>query len=338
MRKDTFPSIHFLKRLFALAFLFLILNGTRASAQTCSCAGAPLIGSQSTGTTEQGSLLIGLTYEFNEITRLYSGSDQLTNDSSERNTQSTLLELNYGITDRLSLSGTFSFVYKERVSGLRNPGGTQSSSTTGIGDGLLMLRYNIVQQSLWNRYHLAAGAGAKAPLGNTSHDNNSGLLFNADMQSGTGAWDGVFWGYGAVSLLPFSTANISLTSSYRLTGENERFNDSDNYQFGNELVLALRAANGITDRFGYSAGVRYRSTSSDRLNEAIQPNTGGKWVSLISGINYGFSDRISASVSGRLPVYQYLKGTQPTTTFSASASLFINFNSSNNQFSYGNSQ
>ena len=314
---------------------FSAIQVEQLMAQTCSCAGAPLIGSQSAGVSEQGNLLFGLTYEFNQITRLYSGSDRLTNDTTERNTQSVLFEVHFGITDRLSASGTFSFVNKERLSGLSSPSGTQRSNTSGVGDGLVMLRYVILQQSLWKRYHLAAGAGVKAPIGTTSLRNSSGLRFNADMQPGTGAWDGIFWSQTSVNLIPRSTMNITLMNSFRVTGENQRFTSNDNYRFGNELVSTLMASDGITTRLGYSLGLRYRSSSSDRLNGITQRNTGGKWVSIIPELHAGISERISLIVSGQVPVYQNLNGTQPTTTYTASATLFLNFNSSKDSFIHG---
>jgi hypothetical protein len=319
-----------------LAIIFMAVSPGLLYAQTCSCAGAPLLGSQSSGATGAGNLLMGITYEFNQITRLYSGSDQLVNDSAERSTQSALIEINYGITDRLSLSGTISYVDKERISGLTNPQGRQISQTNGIGDGMILLRYTAMQQSLWNRYSLAVGGGVKAPFGSTSFRNSNGLLFNSDMQPGTGAWDGVFWSQVSAALTPFTSANLSLTTSYRLTGSNERFNQNDNYQFGNELISTLSVTDGISERLGYRLGLRYRSTTSDELNNVSQPNTGGKWVFLHPELFFSFSDRFTFGAGGQLPLWQYLNGTQPTTTFTASASLFINFNSSKNTFIHGN--
>jgi hypothetical protein len=328
--------IYFRKSLFGLlVFIFVAISPGLLYAQTCSCAGAPLLGSQSSGAAGAGNLLIGVTYEFNQITRLFSGNDMLVNDSAERSTQSTLIEINYGITDRFSVSGTISYVDKERISGLSNPLGTQVSQTNGIGDGMILLRYNVLQQTLWNRYHLAVGGGVKAPFGSTSFRNNNGLLFNSDMQPGTGAWDGVFWSHASVALIPFTSANLSLTTSYRLTGTNERFSQNDNYQFGNELVSTLSVSNGITERIGYRLGLRYRSTTSDELNNVSQPNTGGKWVFIYPELSFALSDRFSIGAGGQLPLWQYLKGTQPTTTFTASASLFINFNRSENTFIHG---
>jgi len=320
---------------FLITTALLVQLPSTIMAQTCSCAGAPLLGTQSTGASGEGNLLIGLTYEFNQITNLYTGSTRITNNTAERNTQSALLEINYGITDRFSLSGTISFVQKFRESGLSNPAGSQTSTTNGIGDGVLLLRYVLSQQSLWNRYHLAIGAGTKAPLGSTSVRNPNGLLFNADMQPGTGAWDSIFWSQTAISLLPRSTMNLSWINSYRITGTNERFTENDDYRFGNEFISNLSASNSINDRFSYALNLRYRSTASDQRNEITMPNTGGIWLSVIPDLFIGLSESLSLKLSGQIPVYQDLRGFQPTTTYTLSASLFINFNRNENAFIHG---
>jgi len=326
-----------MKFIFSLSFFWILFMYIPAAvqAQTCSCAGAPLLGTQSTGASGEGNLLIGLTYEFNQITNLYTGSTKLSNNTVERNTQSALLEINYGITDRFSLSGTFSFVQKYRESGLGNPGGTRTSATNGIGDGVLLARYVLSQQSLWNRYHLALGAGTKAPFGSTSDRDPNGVLFNADMQPGTGAWDGVFWSQTAISLLPRSTINVSWINSYRLTGTNERFTENDDYRFGNEFISNLSASNSINDRVSYALNLRYRSTTPDQRNEEKMPNTGGMWLSIIPDLFVGLSESLSVKLSGQIPVYQDLRGLQPTTTYTISTSLFINFNRNENSFIHG---
>ena len=330
-----------MKNFITIQFFLLIVISTlpdMSKAQTCSCAGAPLLSSQSTGAGGEGNLLIGFTYEFNQITNLYSGSNQLTNDSAERNTQSGLLEISYGLTERLSISGTLSTVRKQRRSGLLNPGGTQTSTTSGVGDGILMMRYTLKQQDLWNRYHFAVGVGGKAPIGSTSVRNSNNLLFNADMQPGSGAWDLVLWNQMGISLLPYSTLNISWINSYRNTGKNERFTETDFYQFGNEWISNLTATNSLpfSDRLSYGLSVRYRSTSSDLRNDARMPNTGGKWVSIIPDLFVGITDRTTFKLSGKIPVYQHLNGTQPTTKYAISGAFFINFNSSTNTFIHGN--
>ncbi len=301
--------------------------------QTCSCAGAPLLGSQSLGSTAQGNLTLGLTYEYNDISSLYSGSKELSNHTSVRSTSTALLEANYGITERLSVTATFTHISKNRQTGLQNPGFSESVTTTGIGDGLFLLKYTLHQQTLWEPYQIAVGGGSKIPFGSFSLRNN-GLPLNADMQSGTGAWDAVGWSYLSRTLRAYDIS-IFLTNSYRLTGSADRFNATDEFQFGNELVSELGVTGPLLDKFSYLFKVRYRSTSSDLQNEEKLPNTGGKWLNLNPGLNYQVSDQIGLRLSGNLPVYQHLNGTQPTTSYTISGSIFFSLNKNDSGFIYG---
>jgi len=324
MASDTIYTI--LHPIVTLACLGVVVFGISApsAAQTCSCAGAPLISSQSISSAAKGNLLVGLTYQYNEISELYSGTSKLDNRSVVRNTQSTLVEVNYGLTNRLTLSGTATFVQKFRKTGLQNPGNEESLTTRGIGDGLFMLKYVLHRNTMREQYQLALGGGVKVPFGRNSLTQN-GLALNADMQPGTGAWDWVGWSYFSKTFAPATTINLFWYNSYRLTGEDERFGSGDNYEFGNELVSTAGVTNSITDRLSYIMMVRYRSTSSDELNGAKLPNTGGQWVSLRPALTFKLNSQITVRAAGQLPVYQHLNGTQPTTSYTLSGSIFYNF-------------
>lgn len=317
--------MHLKSSIFIFVLLFL-LSTQLAEAQTCSCAGAPLLGSQSFGTTESGNLVVGLTHEYNDISSLYSGSRSLDDTNTTRATNSTLLEINYGITRRLSMSGTFSFVNKNRITG-RTTGNPDETTTTGIGDGILLLKYALKEHSLASQYSIALGGGVKAPLGTTSLRNN-GLLMNADMQPGSGAWDAVFWSFASASFVPHTDFSVYLLNSYRLTGTNERFGENDEYRFGNEWISMIGTGNSFTDRLGYSLSFRFRHTTSDRRNNQQMPNTGGTWMMVNPALTYDLFDQLSFRVSGNIPIYQHLEGTQPTTTYTASLSVFYSFNKS----------
>lgn len=312
----------------------ILIVANPVAAQTCSCAGAPLLSSQTSGTSSAGNLLIGITYDYNDISSIYSGNARLDDETVTRNTQSVLLEVNYGITDRLSISSTFSYVNKNRTTGLHTSSGGTSVTTNGIGDGIFLLRYIIHPQSIWSPYHIAVGAGTKAPFGTTSLTRN-GLAMNADMQPGTGSWDGVLWSYVSTGFSAGSTSSLFISNSYRHTGANERFSKTDNYRFGNELIVNLGFFDQLAENFSYMLTLRYRSTSSDQLNDTIMPNTGGKWLNIVPNLNYSFSEKVSMRLSGQIPVYQFLNGTQPTTSFALSSSLFFSFNNRDGSFNYG---
>ncbi|MDZ7771749.1 MAG: hypothetical protein U5K31_03270 [Balneolaceae bacterium] len=231
-----------------------------AEAQTCSCAGAPLISSQSISTTSSGNLLVGLTYQYNDISLLYSENSRLKNNSVRRHTRSTLLEFSYGLTRRITLTGTASLVQKYRETGLGTPGPNPTLTTRGIGDGLLMLKYVLHQNTIREQYQLAAGIGIKAPVGR--HSLRDGRLpLNADMQPGTGAWDGVLWSYFSKSFAPATTLNVFWFNTYRRTGTAERFGKGDRYKFGNEWVSTAGITDKLAGDLSYVFMLRYRSTA-----------------------------------------------------------------------------
>ncbi len=318
-----------------LPFFLMPFQGLQA--QTCSCAGAPLLSSQSTGVASAGSFLAGITYEHHDISSLYNGTTRFEDATVTRTTRSVLVELNYGITDRLSISGTFSWVDKERTTGLHTSSRGNRVTTRGPGDGILMLRHNLVRQTLWNPYSVSVGAGVKAPIGTSSLKRN-GFSMNADMQPGTGSWDGVLWTSLSRSILPDRLAAFA-TGSFRYTGSNERFAENDQYRFGHELVVDSGVSGSLAGILSHSMRIQYRSTRSDRRNGISLPNTGGKWISMIPALDVAAGERFSFRVSGRIPVFQDLRGTQPTTSFAVSGSLFIHINRNNsNGFGYGTPQ
>lgn len=309
---------------FLLWFLFWIVPALSV-AQSCSCAGAPLLSSQSISSTSAGNLLLGLTYEFNNISDMYEGTRQVKNPPVKRNTQTMLLEANYGLSNRLTVSGTFTIIRKRREAGLQNPGANDVFKSDGIGDGLFMLKYVLHKNTIRSQYQLAVGAGTKVPFGEISERRN-GLQLNMDMQPGTGAWDGILWSYFSKTFAPATTINLFAINTYRFTGRNERFrNSTEGYKFGNEFVSTLGAKDKFFSGFSYVVMFRYRSAGSDQLGDDLQPNTGGKWFSIIPGLNYSVNNNISLRLSSQLPLFQDLNGIQPTTEYTLSASVFYNF-------------
>ncbi|MDZ7720543.1 MAG: hypothetical protein U5K72_17135 [Balneolaceae bacterium] len=321
----------------AIITIFLLISDgvfmNSISAQTCSCAGAPLVGAQSLGSIEQGNLVLGFTTHFNNIDKLYTGSEELNNRSADRSTFTNLLEANYGITNRLSLTGTFSYVTKERVTGLQNPSTSQTLQTGGIGDALVMLKYNLIKQSLWKPYQLIIGGGAKIPTGSFSETLDR-IQLNADMQPGTGSWDYTAWTFFSYTL---RAQNITLftVNAIKKTTSAERFNSNDNFEFGNELNSLLGVTGPLLNRFSYNLRMKYRTAGSDLRNGVELPSTGGEWLNFEPGLGYQLTDRLSMQVSGELPIYRNVTGTQPSTTYVLSASLFFSLNKSEGGFNLG---
>ncbi|MEX2603453.1 MAG: hypothetical protein WD361_04585 [Gracilimonas sp.] len=313
--------------------MITLLASTNISAQTCSCAGAPLISSQNFTTVSEGNLVAGLTWEYNNISKLYNGSNKLENLTQERSTKTALLELNYGISNRFSLTSTFTFIEKRRTTGLQIQNTSNTVTTSGLGDGLVMAKYHLINQDLWNPYQVSIGMGTKIPFATTSLKANN-LSLNADMQPGTGAWDGIAWLF-ASRVLRYINMNVYFNSSFRYSGTSERFNSTDKYRFGNEFVSLAGVTGAMFDRLSFDIQMKFRKTNKDQRNKFKLPNTGGEWLNIKSGIVYQIHEQINIQLRGEAPIYQHLDGTQPTTTFIVSGSVFFSLKKAQKGFTYG---
>lgn len=334
-RNSYFWSILCIKGLFvtSLSVLIALVSAFTLNAQTCSCAGAPLISSQSLGIPAKGNLVVGLTGNFNNIDKLYSGSTELTNRTSERSTFTTLLEMNIGLTDRLSLTGLFTYVRKERTTGLQTQAGGQTLQTSGVGDGVFLLKYALIRQTLWKPYQLVIGGGGKVPIGSNSL-RSQGLALNADMQPGTGSWDGIGWMLFSYTVRS-QNIHVFTMNSYKVNSSAERFGSNDNYKFGNELNSIVGVQGPAFNKFSYGLKLKYRTAGQDQRNNSLMPSTGGGWLNAEAGLTYQISDRFSIQAAGELPLYRNVTGTQPTTSYIVNTSLFFSLNKLKSGFNLG---
>ena len=307
------------------AIIFLLLSFEIFS-QACCSAGSPLLGSLDITSSAEGELQVGLTYEFNSLQDVYSGTVRLNDDLRERRVNSFILEANYGLTRRISLSTLFTFITQSR--NIFSYGDISSKlNTSGLSDGVILVKYNIIPLSLFDQMELSLGVGLKLPMGNSTL-RSDGILIPADMQPGTGSWDGIFWGYASKGFVPVIPLNVFINVSYRLNGTNNRFGESfqQGYTFGNELFVNLGAGYRTDTFFDFTLMFRFRNTAPDQFDSGQLPNTGGTWLYLVPGINGKINDRLIARLSGQIPLYRNLTGTQLTTTYTASLGLFYSIN------------
>jgi hypothetical protein len=86
-----------LVRASVLGVLFIFAAPFGSAAQTCCSGGVPLGGSLGLGTAESQSLQVLVTYDYNAINDLVSFSERLDDDTRSRTTQSSIIEINYGL-------------------------------------------------------------------------------------------------------------------------------------------------------------------------------------------------------------------------------------------------
>jgi len=286
-------------------------------AATCSCAGVPLLTSIDTSATEKGQLFISYSAEDHQISDLVSGSDDV-NDETERdrNSFSQVLSASYGLTDRWAVSGLVSYIEHNRTIGSSFIGKTTSS---GIGDSVILIRYTPLIITPFTRHQASLGLGVRIPTGDDNF--GSGFVLSEDMQPSTGAFGAIAWASYSYAFNQAATLQLNTSVNYTANEENDR-----KYAFGNEFNLFFGLSHNLSNKFGYSAGLRYRTTSADRRFGFDIPNTGGQWLEFVPGVQFSVTDHLSLGLSGRIPVARNLNGVlQFTTSYAYSFSVSYGF-------------
>jgi hypothetical protein len=173
-----------------LFILLIFISPNEIYAQACCSGGVPLGGSFGLGTANKNSLQFLFTYDFNAINSLINVSDKLDDDTRKRTTHTSILEVNYGLNDRFTITGLFPFIRQERNI-LTYDNSNEVTVAQGFGDVILMLKYRLLNQQNNKNWELVLGGGVKLPSGKTTHVNNNGLVLPADMQPGSGSLDGI---------------------------------------------------------------------------------------------------------------------------------------------------
>lgn len=315
---------------FTCLLLFCIIH--QGIAQTCCSGGVPLSNNLGLPNDGRGVFVVGLNYDFNNLNTLNAGTNELDDDSRQRITNSILLNFGYAFTDRLSVETLFTWVNQTRT--ISQFGNENFTETSGIGDAVFLAKYSI-PDFLGKQTLLNLGVGTKVPLGKSDILTEQGIQLTADLQPGSGAWDGLGWLSVSKGLGFRPSATISGSLTYRLTGVNESYlNNTATYEFGNEIQTNL----GYTDQFLlfntiFNPGLvfKYRKAFEDRIDDVEIPNTGGEWVFVRPEMGVQISSQMGLLARIELPLYSNVVGTQltPTSRFTIGMLLKLRTKKSN---------
>lgn len=306
------------------------MNGTRialtvlafslfetSSAQTCSCASIPLLGTMQSASPTAKQWYFAGTYEYHEIGDLVAGSSTIPDDiGRDRNSQAFIAELSYGFAPKWSVSALLSAVEHNR-----EVGGT-ADSASGLGDGLVMLKYSASTISLYSKNTLSFGLGARVPLG-SDDARNGDIVLAEDLQPSVGSYGALFWAYYARALNDSRGAQVYVSANHTLNGENDR-----DYRFGDSTTLSLGANYQTQTPWGFSFEVQYRNAERDRRASVDIPNTGGNWLHAIPAVQYHVTESFALKASVKIPVARDLNDSlQFTTKYAARLSMLYQFGS-----------
>lgn len=298
-----------------LLILPILFLSTQLHSQACCSGGTPLSSNLGIQGLDYQQLEFQLSYDYNTQRALISGSEKLDDDRRDRNTHSILLRGSYAFSKKFSFTGLLSFVRQEEV--IDNIAGGQTKTfAEGIGDAVAMIQYNLVNTP---DVGIVLAGGLTIPVGSTEELDpvTRVTALHPDMQPGQGAWDQLL-GANAI-IYNVLKPGMSWTSvlTYRLTSPAERFNGRQEYEFGDEFQLLT----GLADSYFIGLWVvdpsllfRYRHTAIDRVNGVKSANTGGNWLHLMPGVDVHVGQNWSIGLTGEIPLYRDLKGTQLTTS------------------------
>jgi hypothetical protein len=308
----------------SLIFLAIIVSGiflssSESSAQGCCSSGAPLLGSMELGTTKAGFWQLALSYRFNTLDDLYLGTQAIDKNFRQRRTRSVATEINYGLGKGFTANALLTFVQQERTIQPIFTGGSEDFvQLRGLSDIILLLKYSLLTPNIISQREISLGVGTKFATGTHDKTRNN-ILVSYDLQPGTGATDAILWGYFSQGFQP-RRYQLNAVASYRITGTNNL-----DYRFGNEFVGSMGVNYRINNHFNISNQVRYRHTTADKFLSYDIPNTGGKWLYLVPGINLPLGNEITLRSSVEIPIYRDLSGIQLTTSYAFSFSAFYSF-------------
>ena len=307
------------KKYFFAILIFLHL--LKIEAQTCCSGGIPLSNNIGLDILDKGMLQTNLSYDYNYLNTLNTGTEKLDDDARLRTTSSVLLNLSYSITNDLAIEGLLSWVEQKRI--ITQFGNRNEDRSSGIGDGVVLVKYKF-DAIIGQNSSVRIGLGAKVPLGSTTKKSKNGIVLNADMQPGSGAWDVIYWGQISKSFNFRSSLNFSTRVIYRGTGVNDSYLNSTTYEFGNEFQVFIS----LTDQFDLfntvvipSVSFKYRKAEKDIIGGFDLDNTGGEWVFVIPTLSINLTSNMAITTKAELPIYSYVDGTQLTPTYRITAGV-----------------
>jgi hypothetical protein len=277
-----------------LILIFLIAAlwiSSPVSAQTCSCAAVPILGSMESASPKSKQWYLGSTYQYHDTSELVAGSETIPDATGrDRTSQAVIIEISRGITEKWSASALFSAVEHNReVNNI-------AANASGIGDSLLMLKYAPKTISLYSATTLAFGLGVRIPIG---EDNamQGDIVLAEDMQPSTGAFGGVAWTYWSRALTDSKATRIYASASHTRNSENDR-----DYQFGQETTLSFGGSHQTQTPWGFNLELFYRDADRDQRDSVEIPNTGGKWLDVIPAVQYHLTENLAMRASAQLPI------------------------------------
>lgn len=314
-----------------LLVVFLIIEKTFAS---CGSENCPLYHFQY---NLRGGLHLRLYNEYINQDKIYVGSTlssvgAIPEEHDEVSTLNsiTVLQLQYGVSDRLDVGLTLPYIHREHNHILHENGQAkwENWNFSGLGDILITGNYSLLVPSMEKEIYLGISAGIKLPAGVTNAVNAEGAQAEVTLQPGTGSLDevlGLNFNYPLFIIHTsddeFSTIPLILGLNYKITGKG-----TDDYKFGNTLLLTAGTDYQFTKKASITLQFNVRAQGYADVGTTGEPreNTGGTWMYVSPGLNLNITDNLSFFGIVQIPVYINVHGLQQASAFNTQLGISAN--------------
>lgn len=300
----------------------------------------------------RGQLYINLMYEFIDQDQPYIHTNkaqvgELPRDHDEQFThnQSIKLQLDYGLTPRLTLGVLLPFLDRlhqhigheeEEVIG----GGVGQTETVNVterwryqafGDMQISTRYLLLQQTTLYSPAVSLILGVKLATGRTNVKNDSGEAAELSLQPGQGAWEGIVGlSYSqnvAVSTLRRETALASffVTTLGRFPVAVGKFG----YEPGGQMLLNVGVSYPLFRKFQLLGQANFSYRDRDTIGQAPgldSSDSGREEIFLSPGVRYNLTDNLALYTIVPVTAYRRVNGIQLTSNWSITSGLYYRFN------------
>jgi hypothetical protein len=291
-------------KIVSVLFILLILSNDYLYPQACCTVGSSIATGGERGAIPAKTLSTAFLIQHNILNSAYESSQQIDDPLSRKSTVTNFnLEIEYGLVNRVSILLILPYTNRTRETNVTNSETNDvevvSFTGQGLGDIILLGKYEIISPSILSPLGLAIGGGAKLPTGNFEIENN-GTRLSIDLQPGTGAADLLLWGhflYGVPSIGLSANTNFL----YRYAGVN-----LDGYRFGDEFLASINGTYTFTEFLAINLQLKGRW---DYWNGRFLPSTGGVYIDLTPSLIY-YEGNFSLRVFVQIPVHRNVEGIQ----------------------------
>jgi len=217
------------------------------------------------------------------------------------------LDVAYGLTDRLTVVGSWPLFTRRTMDHLYIPGGANAThthtdinlgdrvelTTRGAGDAQLSFRYAL-------RPRLLVGAAIKTPSGDYRLLDETDSIGDPMIQPGTGAW-------ALAATAQLTARQRWLGASWAASGLVHRaFTNPLGYRMGDEAYLIARATRAVTGPVSASLQAKVFHVARSEFHGLASPSTGSTTISMAPGVRVKMPARASLYASVQVPVFQHV--------------------------------